>query len=280
MSISSFEDRTFGELSADVWLRAIQNAKKKNKAVQPTTAIVPTGSSPQPMREALRSEAYLEKAQKIVQGVAFFTMDDYAYRDANDGVIRVLPMDDPRSYAAEHKRELFDPLGVDESLRFYFEPAANAQSEADRLEAIMREDVVKTSVLLGSMGEYDGHIAFHLPGVPANTGAHVGERSDDIDKQNSGHCGDLGTPTHFVTHGARTFMNANEAIFLANNRKIDILKEAILAQKQTIDLPITLCLHNPNQTVKIVADRALGEALTSVRSHIPRNVSVYAAQLT
>lgn len=274
-----FLSETFGEIGLKKWLQSINNAKSRNADLSDviTTTMGPTGSSPSTLRSIIQANGpWAQQARKALQGVGFFGMDDYCRGIGEQ--LQILPIEDPRSYAAEHTRELLDPANVAHNLRFLFQPSADPSTELERLESIITgRSGGRIDSLLCSLGKFDAHVAFHLPGVPFDRGAHIGQTTNDIKTQNAKHCGDLGVPETFVTHGAATFMNAGEVIILADHRKQKILQKSLEAQGQTTDLPITSVLFNPEQKVTIVADRKLGTALKKQKRLIPDNVRVLVA---
>lgn len=152
----------------------------------------------------------------------------------------------PQSYNHFMKERLFDDVPFKQS----FLPRGDApdpEQEAERYERLVRSLGVELQLL--GIGE-NGHIAFNEPGTPLDAKTHVTELTDSTREANRRFFARLeNVPTHAITMGLDTIMNAREIVLVATGeRKAEAVRHMI-ESVPTVEWPATILQAHPSVTV-------------------------------
>ena len=204
-------------------------------AARPVRILLPTGHTPLPMYAALRDAA---AAGRLRAGrVEALELDEYLGAPAGF---------DYRTYL---ERELD---GTNIALAGSFDPKGPDQTaELERYEALLDEHEIDAAVL--GIGP-DGHVAFNEPGTEALSTAHVAALTASTRGAAAADFGSIAdVPTHALTVGMRTLLEAREVILLVTGQtKADILRAALTGHPRA-DVPASLLRLHPRLTV--ICDR-------------------------
>ncbi|MBM7095963.1 glucosamine-6-phosphate deaminase [Bacillus sp. H-16] len=165
-----------------------------------------------------------------------------------------LRADDPHSYHTYMRRHLFDHIDIPEkNVHLPDGAAGNPETECERYEQLIR-DLKKVNIQLLGIGE-NGHIGFNEPGTSFNSRTHVIELTPSTREANARFFSGIdAVPTHAITIGIETIMEAEEIVLLASGKnKSKALYHLICSNKVTEDIPATVLKEHPNLT--IIADK-------------------------
>lgn len=164
-----------------------------------------------------------------------------------------LGSDHPQSYHHFMKERLFD----DVPFKQHFLPrgdAPNAQQEAERYEQLVRSLGVELQLL--GIGE-NGHIAFNEPGTALDAKTHVTELADSTREANRRFFDKLSdVPTHAITMGLDTIMNAREIVLVATGTRKKEAVHQMIERVPTVDWPATILQAHPCVTVVLDEEAA------------------------
>ena len=204
---------------------------------------VATGSTPETVYQSLTQMSSPDE----LSAVRAFALDEYvgldpsssqSYRSVLDnGFVRPLGIDTER---------LMVPNGmIDEKL---------AAAEYDR--AIVMAGGIDLQILgIGA----NGHVGFNEPGTPWDTGTRVQQLSERTRADNARFFASVAeVPTHALTQGIATIMNARHLVLLAFGlAKADAVAAALLGP-QDVSVPASVVQKHPMVTVVLDEDAASG----------------------
>ena len=202
-----------------------------------------TGSTPLDLYAEL---ARLCKEKKIsFKDVSTFNLDEYLGLDGTHD----------QSYRYFMNKNLFEKIDIDISRTrvpsgINTDPETAAQYDKD-IEAAGGIELQ----LLG-LGN-NGHIGFNEPGTPFGSVTHIVELTDSTRQANKRFFTSIDeVPTHSVTMGIKTVMNARRIILMALGKgKADIVKEFIQGEV-TPEVPASVLQLHPNVQVYLDFDAA------------------------
>jgi len=214
---------------------------------------VATGGTPLPAYRALA------RGSVDLSGVRLVALDEYVG----------LPPGHPASYAAYVEREIAGPWGV---------PAAQVvvpQGSGDDVERRIAE-LGGVDVQLLGIGR-NGHLAFNEPGSAMDSRARVVALSESTRQDNAAPFGGAAVPTHAVTQGIGTLLEARGLVLLATGvAKADAVAAALTGPVSP-DCPASAVQRHPRVTVVLdrpaasaLAGRGLLEGASSQRVHHPQ----------
>jgi glucosamine-6-phosphate deaminase len=202
-----------------------------------------TGSTPLGLYAEL---AKLCAEKKIsFKGVSSFNLDEYLGLDGTHD----------QSYRYFMNKNLFEKIDIDISRTrvpsgIDTDPEKAAQYDKD-IEAAGGIDLQ----LLG-LGN-NGHIGFNEPGTPFGSVTHIVELTDSTRQANKRFFSSIDeVPTHSVTMGIKTVMNARGIILMALGKgKADIVRKFIQGEV-TPEVPASVLQLHPNVEVYLDFDAA------------------------
>lgn len=205
----------------------IRRVNEASNHPRPFVLGLPTGSSPVGMYAEL-VRAY--KAGEVsFKNVVTFNMDEYVG----------LPENHPESYHSFMAKNLFDHIDCPkENIHILNGNAPDLKTECEHYEEMIRE-AGGVDLFLGGIGP-DGHIAFNEPGSSLNSHTRVKTLTRDTIIANSRFFDndESKVPTHALTVGVGTVMEAREVMILVNgHHKAEALKAAVeggVSQRWTI----------------------------------------------
>lgn len=210
---------------------------------------LPTGGTAVDMYAELCTLAHEKKLS--FQNVLTFNMDEYA----------ALPPDHPQSYHYYMYKHLFDQVDIPpQNIHLPDGCAANLAAECRTYEQAIAQ-AGGVDLFLGGIGR-NGHIAFNEPGSAFDSRTRVIKLAESTREANARFFnGNIqAVPTHALTVGIGTILDAKELLFLATG---DSKAEAVaqLAQGEiTPQWPLTALRTHPLATLLI--DTAAASALS------------------
>lgn len=200
-----------------------------------------TGGTPTKMYEFLIQDRI--KNNTSYQNVTTFNLDEYTNLAKND----------PNSYFSYMKKHLFTHINIPKQNIFIPDGLAeNLEEECTRYEQMLQDRGPIDVQILG-LGE-NGHIGFNEPGTPFTSRTHVVELTESTRQANARFFPRLeDVPTHAITMGIASIMNAKEIILLVSGKNKSNSLERLLHGKISEDFPASILKNHP--CVKIIADR-------------------------
>ena len=193
-----------------------------------------TGSTPLGLYAEL---ARLNKAGEITfKDVKTFNLDEYVGLDGTHD----------QSYRYFMNHNLFDHIDID--INNTRVPSGINTEIASRYD---KEIEAAGGIDLQLLGiGVDGHIGFDEPGTPLDSVTHVVELEQNTREVNSRFFNSIDeVPTHAVTMGIKTIMNARSIILMAiGSSKAEIVKKFIQGPVTT-DVPASILQLHPNVEV-------------------------------
>ena len=157
----------------------------------------------------------------------------------------------PQSYHRFMKERLFDEVPFKQS-HLPQGDAPDPQAEAARYEDLVRNLGVDLQLL--GIGE-NGHIAFNEPGTALDAKTHVTELTESTREANRRFFDRLeDVPTHAITMGLDTIMNAREIVLVATGERKAEAVQHMIESVPTVDWPATILQAHP--CVTVVLDEA------------------------
>ena len=197
---------------------------------------VATGATPLPVYRALA------RASGDFSAVRLVALDEYVG----------LPAGHPASFAAYVERELAVPLGIPPE--HVVVPRGSAGTDLEGRIA----DLGGVDLQLLGIGR-NGHLAFNEPGSPLDSRSRVVALSETTRRDNARSFGDEPVPTHALTQGLGTILEARQLLLLAIGAAKAEAVAAALTGPVTPDCPASVVQRHPRVTV--VLDRAAASAL-------------------
>ena len=193
---------------------------------------VATGGTPLPVYRALARGSVDFSAVRVV------ALDEYLG----------LPPGHPASYEAYVKREIADPLGISP------DDVVVPQGSGEELERQIAELGGVDLQLLG-IGR-NGHLAFNEPGSPLDSRSRVVTLAESTRHDNAAHVAGEAVPTHAITQGLGTILEARELVLLAIGAAKAEAVAAALTGPVTTDCPASVVQRHPRVTVVLDAAAA------------------------
>ncbi len=200
-----------------------------------------TGNSPLGLYRALTEKIHAEKISTAA--LHCFHLDEYLGMAAHD----------PRSFAAYVRQHVATPLGLhDAQIHYWRGDAANANAECVAYEAAIKRAGGIDCQLLG-LG-MNGHIAFNEPGSDPAGRCHVAQLATATLQHNAAALAGHTAPTHALTMGLGTIMDARTLLMLVSGAQKKLLLRELFTGSVRTDFPASIIRHHAATT--IIADRA------------------------
>ncbi len=193
---------------------------------------VATGGTPLPVYRALARGSGDWSRVRIV------ALDEYVG----------LPVGHPATYAAYVEREIAEPLGI--PLHQVVVPRGSGEELERDIARLGGVDLQ----LLG-IGR-NGHLAFNEPGSPLDSRTRVVVLSDTTRGDNAAYVDGVSVPTHAVTQGLGTILEARHLVLLARGTAKAEAVAAALAGPVTPACPASLVQRHPRVTVVLDQEAA------------------------
>lgn len=205
-----------------------------------------TGSTPIGMYDEL---ARLHKEEGLdFSETTTFNLDEYWG----------LGPDDPRSYHWFMEEHLFSRVNLDPAKKHI--PRGNCvdpEAECDRYEKLIREAGGIDLQVLG-IG-MNGHIGFNEPGSDPTSRTRLVRLAEQTVEVNRAKGGLEALPSHAISMGIGTIMEAKEILLMANGEgKAEIIRRALVGPV-TPDVPATFLQRHPD--VVCILDKAAARLL-------------------
>jgi glucosamine-6-phosphate deaminase len=206
----------------------VQVAALVSRSVERDPALVlgvATGATPLPVYRALA------RGSADFSAVLVVALDEYVG----------LPAGHPASYAAYVEREIAVPLGIPSD--HVVVPGESGEELERRITGLGGIDVQ----LLG-IGR-NGHLAFNEPGSPLDSRSRVVALTDTTRHDNAAYLDGEPVPTHAVTQGLGTILEARQLVLLASGASKAHAVAAALTGPVTPDCPASVVQRHPQVTV-------------------------------
>jgi len=224
--------------SYDEMSKVAANIFTKQLQEKPTSILgLATGGSPVGMYEELVKRQQAE--QVSFKDVITFNLDEYVGLDQTS----------PASYWTFMHEQLFNHVDIkEENIHLPNGKAEDLAAECIAYDARIKEAGGIDLQLLG-IG-VNGHIGFNEPGTPFESLTNIVELTESTRTENAIYFDDpKDVPTHAITMGIQSIMNAKEIVLIAFGEKklkaIERLKSGIINE----DFPASQLLNHPNVTV-------------------------------
>lgn len=223
MDIRYFDDRT-------ALYTAVSEHFQQAVANGATTFGLATGGTMEPLYENLRN------SDVDFSTCTSFNLDEYAGIDKNS----------PHSYYTYMHEQLFNAKPFAAS----YVPVGDADdvdAEARKYEALLQAN--KRHIQLLGVGE-NGHIAFNEPGTSFDSETHVIELTPSTREANARFFSSLDeVPTHAVTMGIASILDADEIILIACGENKRQAMEALVDGNVTVEVPVSILNNHPNVVI-------------------------------
>ena len=100
----------------------------------------------------------------------------------------------------------------------------------------------------------NGHIAFNEPGTPFDTRTHVAALSESTRKANAQFFLDQRVPTHAITMGIATILEAKSIVLLASGEKKRQAVARLCSSEQSVKFPASALWRH--REVRVLVDEA------------------------
>ncbi|MGG2105053.1 glucosamine-6-phosphate deaminase [Lysinibacillus pakistanensis] len=224
--------------SYDEMSKVAANIFTKQLQEKPTSILgLATGGSPVGMYEELVKRQ--QGGQVSFKDVITFNLDEYVGLDQTS----------PASYWTFMHEQLFNHVDIkEENIHLPNGKAEDLAAECIAYDARIKEAGGIDLQLLG-IG-VNGHIGFNEPGTPFESLTNIVELTESTRTENAIYFDDpKDVPTHAITMGIQSIMNAKEIVLIAFGEKklkaIERLKSGIINE----DFPASQLLNHPNVTV-------------------------------
>ncbi|QGG54003.1 glucosamine-6-phosphate deaminase [Lysinibacillus pakistanensis] len=224
--------------SYDEMSKVAANIFTKQLQEKPTSILgLATGGSPVGMYEELVKRQ--QAGQVSFKDVITFNLDEYVGLDRKS----------PASYWTFMHEQLFNHVDIkEENIHLPNGKAEDLAEECVAYDARIKEAGGIDLQLLG-IG-VNGHIGFNEPGTPFESLTNIVELTESTRTENAIYFDDpKNVPTHAITMGIQSIMNAKEIVLIAFGEKkleaIERLKSGIINE----DFPASQLLNHQNVTV-------------------------------
>lgn len=156
--------------------------------------------------------------------------------------------------------ELFSPLDINPANTFLFDgEAADLDAECVKMNGSL-DKLGPIDLMLVGIGP-NGHIGFNEPGTPRNLSAHVSKLADQTVVTGQKYFDNQMQLKYGLTLGLRNFIEAREAIIMANGEgKANIIHQTVEGP-DTIEIPSTIIRHHRKGCLFL--DKAAANKITS-----------------
>lgn len=213
---------------------------------------LPTGATPLGLYKNLVKMG--KTGQVNFKNIISFNLDEYW----------ALPASDPGSYRYFMGQHLFRALKLKDGQTRLPDGCAHDANKAGRdyEKAIKQAGGLDLAILgIGT----NGHIGFNEPGTPFDSRTHLTKLAAETRRANAKHFHGRPTPTHAITMGLGTIMEAKKILLLASGmNKARALADAIEG-KVTTSLPASILQWHPDVTV-IIDGKAAADLKYNYRS--------------
>ncbi|MBU2575949.1 glucosamine-6-phosphate deaminase, partial [Patescibacteria group bacterium] len=163
--------------------------------------------------------------------------------------------DDKESYHSFMKKHLFDGINIKKS-NFHL---LNGASEDSDKECEQYEQKIKLSSgidlqILG-LGP-NAHIGFNEPGTPFDARTHITELTDVTQRANQKHFKNRRTPSHALTMGMATIMDAKKILLVASGKAKAKAVAQTIEGRVNKDAPASILQWHPDVTIILDEDAA------------------------
>lgn len=214
------------EIGTEIAKKVINLVKVNQKAVLGLA----TGSSPLPTYESIIKSAKQEYVS--FKKVTCFNLDEYVGLN-----------DMSKSYRFFMNENLFDHIDINKNNTFF--PSTQNYLEYDEL--IASKGGIDLQIL--GIGN-NGHIAFNEPGCSFNSKTHIEELTKSTRDANTRFFNSLEeVPTHAITMGLSTIMQANEIVIIITGSAKKEALSMLLSGKITTDFPASVLNNHKNVCV-------------------------------
>lgn len=196
-----------------------------------------TGSTPERLYEILIERC--KKGEITFQHASTFNLDEYVG----------LAGDDVNSYRHFMNENLFKHIDVKKENTYIPDGMTeDPEAECTRYEAKLQEAGGADVQILG-LG-LNGHIGFNEPGTDFDSRTHVVTLDETTRESNARFFDKMeDVPTHAVTMGIDSIMDAKEILLLVSGeKKADILRKVVEGEV-TNDVPASILQKHPNVTI-------------------------------
>ncbi|KPB04203.1 glucosamine-6-phosphate deaminase [Bacillus sp. CHD6a] len=202
-----------------------------------------TGSTPTGMYEHLIKD-HITMGTSYRQ-VTTFNLDEYVGMSKKN----------PNSYYAFMEKHLFQHIDIRNESTFIPDGiSAHSETECSYYEEKLRKHGPIDLQILG-LGA-NGHIGFNEPGTSFGSRTHIVKLTDSTRKANSRFFQDIeDVPTHAITMGIDSIMNAKEILLLVAGANKREAFEQLLYGEISEDFPASILKKHP--CVKIMADQSI-----------------------
>lgn len=221
--------------------------RRQQQAAKPFVLGLPTGSTVEEMYAALVS--LVQHGKMSFRNITTFNMDEYVG----------LPPTHAQSYAYYMRTRLFDHIDIcPENIHLLDGLAADLTAQCNQYEAAISQ-AGGIDLFLGGVGQ-NGHIAFNEPGSSFTSRTRPVELTESTRRANSRFFQDMAeVPTHALTVGISTVLDARELLFLAAGENKAPAVACVAQGEITEAWPITALKTHPQATLLI--DPAAASAL-------------------
>jgi glucosamine-6-phosphate deaminase len=222
---------------------SVQAAALMLEAIRESPRIVlglPTGRTPIGMYEHLVRECTRECAgeYRCFRDVTTFNLDEYV------GV----PPGHPGSYCTYMKQHLFEHVDLDPTQTHLPNGmAADLAAECLRYEREIRDAGGLELTFLG-LGR-NGHIGFNEPGTPFDAHTRVVQLTESTRKANAEFFPEAAVPTHAITMGISTILEAKRIVLLVAGSGKEAALERLRSGIVGEDFPASALWTHPDVTV-------------------------------
>lgn len=230
--------KNYEEVSKEAALYMIEKIRKA-----PNMVIgLATGGTPEGMYVNMIKDH--QENNTSYRNITTFNLDEYLGLDGTH----------ESSYRYFMDSHLFKHINIDKSKTYV--PSGNAADSADeceKYEQLIKECGGIDLQLLGIGG--NGHIGFNEPGTSFQTKTHVIELTEKTRKDNARYFDKLeDVPTHAITMGIATIMEAKEILLLASGEAKREAMRRLVQGEISEDFPASILNNHPHVT--IIADEA------------------------
>jgi len=225
--------RTTAEIADLVSDKFVSLLEKKPKAILGLA----TGSTPLPTYQALINKI---KGRNIsLTDIKTFNLDEYVGLEK-----------EKYSYRTFMEENLFVPLAIENS-QVHFPSEALLSAYDDE---IIAEGGIDLQILgIGS----DGHIAFNEPGTPFDSKTHLVELENSTRVDNARFFDSPEeVPTHAVTMGLATIMQAKEIVLIATGANKQEAVRQMLSGVNSLNCPASILNQHPRVTIYLDEEAA------------------------
>lgn len=238
LSMKIIKVKNYDEVSKEA---ALYMLEKISKAPNMVLGLA-TGGTPVGMYANLIKDH--QENHTSYKDITTFNLDEYLGLDGSH----------ESSYRYFMNSQLFNHIDIDKSKTYVPSGnAANSEDECEQYEQLIKEHGGIDLQLLGIGG--NGHIGFNEPGTSFQSKTHIIELTEKTRTDNARYFDKLeDVPTHAITMGIATIMEAKEILLLASGEAKREAMSRLINGEVSEDFPASLLNNHPHVT--IIADEA------------------------